>query len=96
MMTARFYLLPTLNKIGTPAFRQRVMDILPWKDLHDVRDFINTMDETAVEIIDSKKKAIQAGDDSIAQQVGRGKDIISALSTFHSGLLTRWKEGLGC
>ncbi|KAJ2919029.1 hypothetical protein MD484_g1463, partial [Candolleomyces efflorescens] len=79
MMTARFYLLPTLNKIGTPAFRKWLMDIIPWKDLHDVRDFINTMNETAVEIIDDKKKAIQAGDDSIAQQVGRGKDIISAL-----------------
>ncbi|RXW17125.1 hypothetical protein EST38_g8730 [Candolleomyces aberdarensis] len=79
MMTSRFYLLPTLNKIGTPAFRKWVMDIVPWKNLHDVRDLINTMNETAVDIIESKKRAIKAGDDSIAQQVGRGKDVITTL-----------------
>ncbi|KAJ2926779.1 hypothetical protein H1R20_g10302, partial [Candolleomyces eurysporus] len=79
MMTSRFYLLPMLNKIGTPAFRKWVMDIVPWKNLHDIRDIINTMNETAVEIIESKKRAIEAGDDSIARQVGRGKDVISTL-----------------
>ncbi|KAJ2919030.1 hypothetical protein MD484_g1462, partial [Candolleomyces efflorescens] len=79
MMTSRFYLLPTLSKIGTPTFRKWLMDIVPWKNLHDVRDIINTMNETAVEIIEAKKRAIQAGDDSLSRQVGRGKDIISTL-----------------
>ena len=87
MMTSRFYLLPMLNKIGTPAFRKWLVDIVPWKNLHDIRDIINTMNETAVEIIESKKRAIEAGDDSIAQQVGRGKDVISTLSTCHFGPL---------
>uniref|UniRef100_A0A8H7Y036 Cytochrome P450 n=1 Tax=Psilocybe cubensis TaxID=181762 RepID=A0A8H7Y036_PSICU len=72
-------LMPTLSKIGTPAFRRFIVDHLPFKVVKEVRDIIDVLYETAVEIFDSKKKALEAGDEALAAQVGRGKDIISIL-----------------
>ncbi|KAJ2912529.1 hypothetical protein MD484_g7882, partial [Candolleomyces efflorescens] len=54
-------------------------DTLPWKNLHELRDIVDAMQETAVEIVESKQKAIKAGDEAILQQIGKGNDIISIL-----------------
>jgi len=66
-------------KIGTPKFRRFVMDLLPWKNLHDIRDIVDILHNTSVEIFEAKKKALEEGDEAVAQQIGRGKDIISIL-----------------
>ncbi|KAF8908659.1 cytochrome P450 [Gymnopilus junonius] len=76
---ARNYLLPFLSKFGSPKFQRRMIDLLPWKELHDFRDIIDVLHNTAVEIIESKKKALAEGDDAVMRQVGQGKDIISIL-----------------
>lgn len=75
----RAYLLVPALKIGTPKFRRFVLDLLPWKNLHDVRDIVDVMYNTSVEIFDSKKKALMDGDEALAAQIGRGKDIMSIL-----------------
>ena len=87
---ARNYLLPFLSKIGSPKFQRRVIDLLPWKELHEFRDIVDVLHNTAVEIIESKKKAMAAGDDAVLDQVGQGKDIISILRASHIFLSYRY------
>ena len=54
--------------------------MLPWKSLHELRDLSDVLYKTSMEILESKKAALKAGDEAIKQQVGEGKDILSILS----------------
>ena len=81
VLFARSYLLASAVKIGSPNFRRFMVNLLPWKDLHDLRNIVDTMYKTSVEIFESKKKAMMDGDDAVARQIGQGKDILSTLST---------------
>ena len=56
------------------------MDILPWKTIHEIRDMVDVMDRTSIEIFETKRKALEEGDEAVAQQMGQGKDIMSILS----------------
>lgn len=58
------------------------MDLLPWKNAHRLRDIIDVMDKTCVEIFESKKRALEEGDEAVVEKIGRGKDIISILGQF--------------
>ena len=78
-MFSRFFVLPWAHKIGSPGFQRFIVSLLPWKDLHDIRDIIDTMHNTSMEIIEAKKRALLAGDDALESEVGKGKDIISVL-----------------
>ncbi|KAG6813897.1 hypothetical protein H0H92_005746 [Tricholoma furcatifolium] len=73
------YILPTLIKIGSPQFRRWVLDLLPFKLLHKVRDIIDIWDRTTVEIFEGKKKALREGDEALAKQIGQAKDLMSIL-----------------
>ena len=81
VLFVRSYFLAHAVKIGSPNFRRFMVNLLPWKDLHDLRDIVDTMYKTSVEIFESKKKAMMDGDDAVATQIGHGKDILSTLST---------------
>jgi len=52
---------------------------LPWKSLHDLRDIVDIIDNTSVEIFEAKKKELEEGDEAVTQQIGQGKDIMSIL-----------------
>jgi hypothetical protein len=58
-----------------------MVNLLPWKDLHDLRDIVDTMYKTSVEIFELKKRAMIDEDEAVATQIGLGKDILSTLST---------------
>ena len=73
------YLAP-LVRIGTPKFRRFILNLIPWKALHQLRDISDVVHNTAVEIINSKKRALADGDEAVARQIGQGKDILSVLS----------------
>ena len=77
------YLLTRCMKFGTPKFRRFIMDILPWKNLHEIRDIVDVLHNTSVEIFEAKKKALEEGDEAVAQQIGRGQDIMSILCAYH-------------
>ncbi|KAF5316754.1 hypothetical protein D9619_006487 [Psilocybe cf. subviscida] len=70
---------PMLEKIGTPAFRRFLVDICPWKALHEARDIVDIMHETSLEIYAEKKQALADGDEALSAKVGQGKDIMSIL-----------------
>jgi len=75
------YLTPLVTRLGTPKFRRFIMDLLPWKTLHQLRDITDVMHDTSVEIVKSKKRALEDGGEAVAGQIGEGKDILSILST---------------
>ncbi|KAJ7475711.1 cytochrome P450 [Mycena latifolia] len=79
MALAAQYILPWAVTIGSPRFRRFIVDIVPWKDLHMVRDIFDTMYETAVGIYHIKKDALKKGDEAVSAQTASGKDIISIL-----------------
>ena len=75
----QMYLTP-LVRLGTPKFRRFILNLIPWKALHQLRDISDVVHNTAVEIINSKKRALADGDEAVARQIGQGKDILSVLS----------------
>lgn len=74
--------LPRVGSIGSASFRRFILSILPWKDVHELCDMADYMYNLGTEIFESKKRALEMGDDVVAQQIGRGKDLISILSKF--------------
>jgi len=79
MALAARYILPWAVNIGSPKFRRFIVDIFPWKNLHDGRDILDTLYATAVHIYHLKKAALEAGDEAVSSQIAQGKDIISIL-----------------
>ncbi|TFK29213.1 cytochrome P450 [Coprinopsis marcescibilis] len=75
----RFLLYPYVKDLGSPKFRRLVVDALPWNDLHAVRDMIDVMEATSIEIYQRKKRALEQGDEALREQIGQGKDAISIL-----------------
>jgi len=89
----QMYLAP-LVKLGSPKFRRFILNLIPWKPLHDIRDITDVLHSTAVEIIDSKKRALKDGDEAVERQIGQGKDILSILSRCFSFLHYGWTSFL--
>ena len=83
------YLAP-LARLGTPKFRGFILNFIPWKPLHRLRDISDVIHNTAVEIVTSKKRALEDGDKAVARQMGQGKDILSILSRGFSFLDYAW------
>ncbi|KAJ7170583.1 cytochrome P450 [Mycena crocata] len=79
MAIATRYIIPWGVKIGSPKFRRFIINIFPWKNLHDSRDMVDFMYATAVQIYNEKKTALDKGDEAVSAQIAQGKDIISIL-----------------
>ncbi|KAJ7903501.1 cytochrome P450 [Mycena olivaceomarginata] len=70
---------PYIQSVKQMHFCGSVVGIVPWKNLHDARDILDTLYSTAVDIYNSKKTALEAGDEAVSAQIAKGKDIISIL-----------------
>lgn len=55
------------------------MDLIPSEHVKQIRDIIDVLHNTSMEILETKKKALQEGDQALAAQISQGKDIISIL-----------------
>ncbi|KAK7452176.1 hypothetical protein VKT23_012279 [Stygiomarasmius scandens] len=84
MWTARNYLIPWAAKVGSPKFRRWMLNSAPWKNGHRVRDMSDYLWEVSKEIYAGKQKALAEGDEAVARQVGRGKDIIMKMNSEES------------
>lgn len=67
--------------MGSPAFRRMLLDILPLPKLQKLAAIANDMHEMSVQVFDSKKKALLAGEEAALEQLGEGKDIMSIFCT---------------
>jgi len=78
---------PWVVKLGSASLRRWLIKFSPWQDIKKTRDIIDTMYTASDSILQVKKEALARGDDAVVDQIGRGKDIMSLLSTsaaFHS------------
>ena len=89
LIFAQTFLLPFVYNIGSSKFRRWVVDTVPWRALHDLRDIVDIMHGTACEIVEAKKKEYyeqkekeELGLDVHKGKGKRGKDIISVLSKY--------------
>ena len=62
--------------IGGRFLQRFVMDNLTWGSIRAVKNIVDTMDRTAVEIYEARKKALETG----GVLNGSGKDILTILS----------------
>jgi hypothetical protein len=76
-------ILPRVYKMGPAWFRRFAVNLFPSPVVHELRDMIDLMHSTSVEIYNAKKKALEEGGDAMKQQVAQGKDVISVLSGWH-------------
>ncbi|KAF5334841.1 hypothetical protein D9758_014295 [Tetrapyrgos nigripes] len=67
--------------LGPPNFRRFLVNMMPSKLVHDMRDMVDYTWSLSVEIYEGKKKALAERDEVVKSQIGRGKDIISILMT---------------
>lgn len=79
MIIVRTYLLSTLVKLGPPRFRRFLVDLLPFENVRRLRDCVDVMYNTSVEILKDKKRAISESNEAVANQIGQGQDIMSVL-----------------
>jgi hypothetical protein len=79
MVFVRNFLLTTLVKIGPPKFRRFMVDLMPFKNVRQLRDIVDILDSTATEILEAKRRALREGDEAVARQIGQGKDVMSVL-----------------
>ncbi|KAL6306620.1 cytochrome P450 [Sparassis latifolia] len=71
---------PYISQFGTPAFRRRLLKVIPSRRVHEMVDIVDTMYRKSTEIFNAKKAALQRGDETaILQQIGEGRDIMSIL-----------------
>ncbi|KAF8150033.1 cytochrome P450 [Crassisporium funariophilum] len=78
-MLLRNLLVPHIPKLGPPRFRRFLVDLIPWGVPRTMRDIIDVLHNTSLEIVEVKKKALEAGDAGVAAQMNEGKDIMSIL-----------------
>jgi len=71
--------IPIVSKIGTARFRRAIVELIPSAHIKRIRDIIDVLHDTSVEIFETKKEALRQGDQALAAQIGRGEDIISIL-----------------
>jgi len=86
MVFVRNYLLPTLVRLGPPRFRRFLVDLLPFVNARRLRDIVDIMHNTSIEILDAKRHALIEGDEAFEKQTSKGKDMISILSMYISSV----------
>ena len=66
-----------------------MVDAVPHHDIHRLTNIVDVMHRRSMEIYREKKRALEEGDEAVAQQVGEGRDIMSVLREFRLG---RWNK----
>ncbi|KAI0823100.1 cytochrome P450 [Trametes gibbosa] len=72
-------LMPILVKIGSPAFRRRMVELMPNANVQSMREISDILHARSVLIFNEKKAALERGDEAVKHQVGEGRDIMSIL-----------------
>lgn len=69
---------PYVHNLGTPGFQCVVVNLVPWKKLHNIRDMVDMMHHTSLNIF-NKVKVVVTNENGPSKRIGKGKDIMSAL-----------------
>ena len=75
------HILPYLPDIGPPKLREKLASIIPHEGIQEAKQFVDTIYRLSINIYREKVRALELGDETVARQVGEGKDIMSILSS---------------
>lgn len=78
LLLARFLVLPLVYEKGSRKLQRAVVSLLPWKAMHDVRDMIDVVHNTSIDILQATKQSLNGKEGSERRPYG-GKDIMSIL-----------------
>jgi len=70
-------LFPFIVKITSAKVREFVMNLLPWKNLHELRDVTNILHAMSCEVLAARRLVLDNSDGSATEE--EGKDIMSIL-----------------
>ncbi|TDL16042.1 cytochrome P450 [Rickenella mellea] len=81
LFTLKPYLqfIPLTVKLGPPAFRRFLINLLPSRRIKRLKEIVDRMDRASRRILELRKHAVKQGGDTVLKQVGDGKDIMSVL-----------------
>lgn len=51
-------IVPTLVSLGSPSFRRKLVELIPWRTLHRLKDIVDVMDETSRTIMVNRKEEL--------------------------------------
>ncbi|KAH8115665.1 cytochrome P450 [Phellopilus nigrolimitatus] len=75
--------LPWFDKLGSPKFRRRILDVLNhiplFGTVRDLTEFTDLIEACSRRILEGKQQALAKGDEAMQKQAGAGKDIMSVL-----------------
>ncbi|KAI0746326.1 cytochrome P450 [Daedaleopsis nitida] len=71
--------LPLAPYMGPAWLRRRILDMLPNKKIQRVKDISDIMYSRSKEIFHAKKAAIERGDESVLNEIGERRDLMSIL-----------------
>ncbi|CAE6522751.1 unnamed protein product [Rhizoctonia solani] len=71
-------LLPYVHRIGTPAFRQWVVSLIPSRTIQKLRYAVKLQNAQAEEVLRARQALLSAGND-LSATAGRGRDIMTLL-----------------
>jgi hypothetical protein len=76
----RIFIVPLVQKynVGGHWLQRKVLDAVPWKAAHQLRDIADVMHETSANMFEAKRKAMAEEGDSTGEE--QKKDIIGTLS----------------
>lgn len=75
-------LLPLIPESIPPFIRRFMLNFVPSRNVQKLKKIVDGMERTSKKVISAKMGTLQKGDEAVAAQVGRGKDIMSILCAF--------------
>ncbi|KAJ2915623.1 hypothetical protein MD484_g4784, partial [Candolleomyces efflorescens] len=80
LIILRLYVVPKIYqyKLGNERFWRTVVNVLPWNRLHKLRDIVDTMYDTSLELFNEKKQALARDEASFKD---KHQDLMSVLTT---------------
>jgi hypothetical protein len=72
-------LMPLITMLRIPSFFGWILPYVPIKRVQRLRILTKNLDTACRNVYESKKRALECGDEAVLQQLGRGKDIMSIL-----------------
>lgn len=65
--------------LGPAPLRRFLANLVPDPQFQNLKSLVDTLDASSRTILKDKQDAFRRGDEAVAEQVGRGKDIMSIL-----------------
>ncbi|KAK7044059.1 hypothetical protein VNI00_007774 [Paramarasmius palmivorus] len=73
------YILPFIAELGSARLRRLASRFIPDRNFQLLRKLSDDLWQQCIEIFEDKKRALSMGDETIKEQVGSGRDIMSIL-----------------